>query len=84
MPFLITLTVIGVVTGWLSSTLTEGRGLGLLWSLISAIGGSFVGGFLFAAVGERLVGEGPLFFGSLVAATVGAILLVVIVNFARR
>jgi uncharacterized membrane protein YeaQ/YmgE (transglycosylase-associated protein family) len=82
--FLITLLVIGLVTGWLSSSITEGRGLGLIGSLVVAIVGSFVGGFSFALVGARLVGEGPLYLASILAAAVAAIILLVVVGLIKR
>lgn len=84
MSFLIPLIVIGFVVGWLSSTITEGRGLGLKWSLILSVGGSLLAGIIFAAAGARLVGEDPLFLASLVAGSVGAIGLIVTAGYVKR
>jgi uncharacterized membrane protein YeaQ/YmgE (transglycosylase-associated protein family) len=85
MAFLFSLLVIGAVIGWLSSTLTEGRGgLGAMWSLLSSTSGSLGGGVLFAAIGERLVGEGPLFLASLLAGVIGAIVILIVVGLIKR
>ncbi len=83
MVWLILLVIVGVVVGGLAGPLTEGRGLGILGSIVLGLAGSFLGGFLFALVGERLVG--PLVFhGSAIAAIVGAIGLILVVNLVKR
>ncbi len=84
MIWLITLLAVGIVSGWLVSSLTEGRGLGLMGSLIVGVIGSFVGGFLFSLVGVRLVGEGPVYIVSLLAAMVGAVLLLILVGLLKK
>lgn len=53
MAWLITMLVIGLVTGWLMGSLTEGRGPGTVGKVIAGVVGSFLGGFLFA----RLVND---------------------------
>ncbi len=84
MIWLITLLAVGIISGWLASSLTEGRGLGLMGSLIVGVIGSFVGGFLFSLVGVRLVGEGPVYIVSLLAAIVGAVLLLILVGLLKK
>jgi len=83
MAFII-LIVIGLVTGWLVGSFTEGRGLGLAWNVVIGIIGSVLGGFLFGMVGERLVGPGPVFMASMLAGAVGAVVLVLLVRLVKK
>jgi uncharacterized membrane protein YeaQ/YmgE (transglycosylase-associated protein family) len=55
-----------------------------MWSLLSSTSGSLGGGVLFAAIGERLVGEGPLFLASLLAGVIGAIVILIVVGLIKR
>lgn len=64
--------LIGVTAGWLASQITKGGGSGLVTDLIMGVIGSILGGFLFGLLG--LSSSGPL--GSLITATVGAIVLI--------
>ena len=74
--------VFGGVAGWLAGQIMKGGGFGLIGNIIVGIIGSFIGGFVFSnvlglgAVGFNLMG--------LVAAVVGAIILLVIVGFLRK
>jgi len=52
--------------------------------VISGVVGSFLGGFLFATFGERLVGEGPLYLVSLLVAMVSAVALILLVILIKR
>jgi uncharacterized membrane protein YeaQ/YmgE (transglycosylase-associated protein family) len=64
--------LIGVAAGWLASQIMKGGGSGLVTDLIVGVIGSMVGGFLFGLLG--LSADGAI--GSLVTATVGAIVLI--------
>ncbi len=64
--------VIGLAAGWLASQIMKGGGSGLVTDLIMGVIGSILGGFLFGLLG--LSADGAL--GSLVTATVGAIVLI--------
>ncbi len=64
--------LIGVASGWLASQIMKGGGSGLVTDLIMGVIGSILGGFLFGLLG--LSADGAL--GSLVTATVGAIVLI--------
>jgi uncharacterized membrane protein YeaQ/YmgE (transglycosylase-associated protein family) len=64
--------LIGLAAGWLASQIMKGGGSGLGSDLIMGVIGSFLGGFLFDLLG--LSASGPV--GSLVTATVGAIVLI--------
>jgi uncharacterized membrane protein YeaQ/YmgE (transglycosylase-associated protein family) len=84
MAWLITMLVIGLVTGWLMGSLTEGRDPGTMGKVIVGVVGSFLGGFLFGTFGERLVGEGPLYLASLLAAMVSAVACILLVILIKR
>ena len=69
--------IIGLVAGWLAGTVSRGRGFGCLANVILGLVGAVVGGWIFQKLGIEYFG----FFGSLAAATVGAVLLVAIARF---
>jgi uncharacterized membrane protein YeaQ/YmgE (transglycosylase-associated protein family) len=71
--------LIGICAGWLAGQLTKGSGFGLVGDLVVGVIGSLVGGFAFALVGVAAYG----FAGQLVVATVGALLLLVLLRFVR-
>ncbi len=74
------LLFIGLVAGWLAGLIWKGGGFGLLWNLVIGVAGSFIGGFIFRLLGISFHG----IIGSIIAALVGALLLLVIVNAIRR
>ena len=69
--------VVGLVAGWLAGVLVKDDGFGLIGDLVVGVIGAFFGGFLFNTFGVS-IGGGLL--GSIVVATVGAIVLLVIVR----
>lgn len=75
MSLLISLAI-GALVGWLAGLLWKGQGFGLLWNLVIGISGSFIGKFVFSLIGIKTYG----FIGSLVAALLGALLLLFIVS----
>ncbi len=66
--------IIGLLAGWIAGHLTRGRGFGCIVDIILGLIGSVVGGWIFVHLGIQLWG----FWGSLLGATVGAIVLVAI------
>jgi len=72
--------VIGLIAGWLATRILGGRG-GLLHHLAVGLIGSIVGGVLFTRLS---VAAAPDFFGSLITATVGAIVFLLIWRAIRR
>ena len=72
--------LIGLCAGWLAGQLTKGGSFGIWGNLIIGVIGAIVGGFVF-----RLLGLGPTsILGELIAATVGAILLIVILRALKK
>jgi uncharacterized membrane protein YeaQ/YmgE (transglycosylase-associated protein family) len=73
-PGFISWIVIGLLAGWIAGHLTRGRGFGCVVDVILGLIGAVVGGWIFTRLGIVAMG----FWGSLAAATVGAVLLVAI------
>ncbi len=71
--------VIGLLAGWIAEQVMK-TDMGLLMNLALGIVGALVGGFLFGLVG---LGSGG-FIWSLITATIGALLVVWIVNKVRQ
>ncbi len=66
--------IIGLLAGWIAGHLTRGRGFGCVVDVILGLIGAVVGGWIFTKLG--IVAWG--FWGSLAAATIGAVVLVAI------
>jgi uncharacterized membrane protein YeaQ/YmgE (transglycosylase-associated protein family) len=66
--------VVGLLAGWIAGHLTRGRGFGCIVDIILGLIGAVIGGWIFTRLGISALG----FFGSLAAATVGAVLLVAV------
>ena len=72
--------IIGAVAGWLAGTLMKGGGFGLLGDIVVGILGGIIGGWLAGALG---IGAGGL-LGSLLIATGGAIVLILIIRMLKK
>lgn len=72
--------MIGLIAGWLAAKITEAP-QGLLRNLAVGLVGAILGGLLFDTLGIRVM---PSFFGSLVTATIGAIVFLLIWQAIRR
>lgn len=72
--------IIGAIAGWIAGQVMKGGGFGLLGNIGVGIVGSFIGGWLFGILG---IGAGNT-ISSLVAAVVGAIILLYVVRLVRR
>jgi uncharacterized membrane protein YeaQ/YmgE (transglycosylase-associated protein family) len=72
--------IIGLVAGWLAGQLTKGGGFGLIGDLIVGVIGALLGGWLFGLLG--IVAGGLI--GALITATVGAVVLVLLLRLAKR
>ena len=65
--------VVGAIAGWLAERFTKSD-MGLIANIVMGIIGAVVANFLLGLMGMQAYG----FFGNLIAATVGAILVIVI------
>jgi uncharacterized membrane protein YeaQ/YmgE (transglycosylase-associated protein family) len=72
--------IIGILAGWLAGQLMKGGGYGLIGDLVIGVIGAFIGGHLFGALG---IFAGGL-LGSLITATVGAVVLIFLVRLIKR
>lgn len=73
--------LIGLAAGWLAGQVMKGSGFGLIGNLIVGVIGAMLGGLLFPLLGLEIAGN----FGQFVAATVGAIILLFLLQrFSRK
>jgi uncharacterized membrane protein YeaQ/YmgE (transglycosylase-associated protein family) len=69
--------IVGAIAGFLASKVLSGKGMGLLWDIVVGILGAFLGGWLAGVIGHP-VANGTFTLGGVVAAFVGAVILLVV------
>jgi uncharacterized membrane protein YeaQ/YmgE (transglycosylase-associated protein family) len=74
--------VIGLVAGAVAARLVRGRGLGCMMDLAVGVLGAFIGGFLVSLLVPGIPAFG--FLGTLVVATLGAVLLLTFLRLLQR
>jgi uncharacterized membrane protein YeaQ/YmgE (transglycosylase-associated protein family) len=72
--------IIGLIAGWLAAKITNAP-RGLVRNLIVGLVGALVGGFLFSKLDIHVV---PDFWGNLITATIGAVVLLLLWQAIRR
>jgi uncharacterized membrane protein YeaQ/YmgE (transglycosylase-associated protein family) len=72
--------IVGLLAGWLAAKITNSPH-GLIRNLIVGLVGSIFGGFLFSKLGLQVV---PDFWGELITAIAGAVVLLFILQAVRR
>ena len=72
--------IIGAIAGWLAGVLVKGYGFGLIGNIVIGILGAGIAGLL----APRLGLTQKSFLGNIVAATLGALVLLLIVGLVRR
>lgn len=70
----------GLIAGWLAGYLMQGRGFGILGNIGVGIVGAVLGGFIFNMLGIAV--DSTLL--EIIMATVGAVVLLVIIGLIRR
>lgn len=73
--------VIGAVAGWLGSAIVKSENMGLLGNIVIGIIGAFIAGYVLPIVGFEF-GDGII--GSILNATIGAIILLVLIRVIKR
>ena len=73
--------LIGAVAGWLAGLIVKGFGFGLLGNIVVGILGAFIAGFLFPYFGFA-IGAGIV--GAIIHATIGAVILLLVLRLIRR
>jgi uncharacterized membrane protein YeaQ/YmgE (transglycosylase-associated protein family) len=71
---------VGLVAGWLAGQLLRGTGFGLIGDLVVGLLGALIGSWLLPQLGIHL---GTGLIGAIANATVGAVLLLLIVRLVR-
>jgi uncharacterized membrane protein YeaQ/YmgE (transglycosylase-associated protein family) len=66
--------IIGLLAGWMAGLISRGQGFGCIANILIGLVGSVLGGYIFSRL--HVLGGGTIY--SLAAATVGAVVLVVI------
>ena len=72
--------IIGILAGFIAGKIVKGQGMGTLMDLLVGIVGSVLGGWIFTLLGLAAYG----LIGQLVMATVGAVVLLLIVRAIKR
>jgi uncharacterized membrane protein YeaQ/YmgE (transglycosylase-associated protein family) len=78
---LIIILIIGAVAGWLAGLIVRGVGFGLIGNIVVGIVGAFIANWLLPRLGI-LIGGGMI--ASIINATIGAVVLLVIVGLIKR
>src|SRR5256886_17548723 len=73
--------IVGLIAGWLAGMLMKGSGYGLIGDLILGLIGALIGGWLFSLILPSAEPSGLI--GSIIVATIGAVVLVAIVRLGR-
>jgi uncharacterized membrane protein YeaQ/YmgE (transglycosylase-associated protein family) len=77
---LLVILFVGIVAGWLAGQIVQGTGFGLIGDLIIGILGAFFGSWLLPQLGIHL---GTGLISAIINATIGAVLLLLIVRLVR-
>jgi uncharacterized membrane protein YeaQ/YmgE (transglycosylase-associated protein family) len=77
---LIVILLVGVIAGWLAGQIVRGTGFGIVGDLIIGIVGAFIGDWLLPRLGIQL---GVGMAAAIINATVGAIVLLLVVRLVR-
>jgi uncharacterized membrane protein YeaQ/YmgE (transglycosylase-associated protein family) len=73
--------LVGAVAGWLAGVIVKGGGFGLLGDIIVGILGAFMGGWLLPRLGVHF---GVGLVSAIASATIGAVVLLLILRLIRR
>lgn len=79
--FLLIFALVGALTGWLGSSVVKFDGRGPIGDVVVGVAGSLFGGWLFSTY-PLVLGNG--FFAGLIGATLGAIILLLVLWLVRR
>lgn len=78
---LIILLLIGAAAGFLAGLIVKGYGFGTIGNIIVGVAGAFFAGWLLPQLG---LFPGSAIVGQIVSATIGAVLLLVLIQFVRK
>lgn len=75
--------IVGAIAGFAASKVISGKGMGLVWDIVVGIAGAFLGGWLAGLAGIP-VSTGTFSVSGLLAAFVGAVILLVVFRLVIR
>jgi uncharacterized membrane protein YeaQ/YmgE (transglycosylase-associated protein family) len=78
---LVVLILVGLVAGWLAGKIVQGTGYGLVGDIAIGIAGALIAGWLFPMIG---FGIGGGIIAAIIHATIGAVLLLVIIRLVKN
>ncbi len=79
---LIVLLIIGLIAGFLAGKIMKGGGFGLIGDIIVGVIGAVIGGWLWAFL--KLPAIGPWWLTAIIAATIGACILLFLLRLIKR
>jgi uncharacterized membrane protein YeaQ/YmgE (transglycosylase-associated protein family) len=77
---LLVILLVGLAAGWLAGQIVQGTGIGLVGDMVIGVVGAFIGDRLMPQLGLHL---GVGIVGAIVNATIGAILLLLVIRLVR-
>ena len=77
---ILVILLVGLIAGWLAGQVVQGTGFGLIGDICIGIVGAFIASWLFPRLGLQL---GAGLVREIVNATIGAILLLIIIRLVR-
>ncbi len=75
--------IVGAIAGWLAGLIVRGAGFGLIGDIVIGIVGAFIAGWLLPRLGIAIHVISPI-VTSIINATIGAVILLLIVRLIRR
>jgi len=78
---LLILIVVGAIAGWLAGQIVRGVGFGLVGNIVVGIVGAFIGTWVLNNLGIIFL---PGIIGFIINATIGAVILLVIIGLVKR
>lgn len=78
---LVSILIVGGLSGWLAGRMVTGYGFGMIGNIVVGILGAFVAQMLFPRIG---LGFGGGAISEIIRATLGAVLLLLLIRFVKR
>ena len=73
--------LIGLTAGWIAGQFLKGGGIGIFGDIVVGVIGAVIGGFMFSVIG---LSSGGGLLGNLAAATIGAVVLLLVIRQFRQ
>ena len=73
------LLIVGLVAGFLADKVVKNT-YGMVGDMLIGVAGSFIGGWIFGLLGLEI----DIFIGQIISAFIGAVLLLVVINYFKK